>query len=299
MPWVNRVRYTDMAEADMENNVSMIYSILAGLGWTVNAVSGFCGCVQGESRFDPWAWQGNKIQPTSIMLQANPRGRAYGLIQWDSCNNYLLSPVAQEAYGYAPNFSDRMGGQDDGNAQLTLVNTGEGYYRTTNYPERFNEYKESTKGADYLAAAWLYNRQRPASTGSAATEAKVRERGLRWYEFLSGATPPDPDTYIITAGAYPASGGVVTGGGSVPKGGAVTLTATANSGYTFIAFKRGGALHSQNPYTYTPTASEVVLAIFNGGGGGDKPLPTPITRGHKMPIPMYLRNSNKLRKGGR
>lgn len=290
-----------MTDADRQNNVSMIYSILSSFGWTLNAVAGCCGCWEGESQFDPWAWQGNKIQPKSIMLQSDPRGKAYGLIQWDSCNNYLLSPIAQQAYGYAPNFSDQLGGQDDGYAQLTLVNTGEGYYPkpAKGYPETFVEYKESTKDAGYLAEAWLINRQRPASKDEQSTKDKVHARGVKWYEYLIGATPPDPNTYLITAGAYPASAGVVTGGGSVPKGSPVTLTATANSGYTFVAFKRSGALYPHNPYTYTPTSSEVVLAIFNGGGGGDKPLPTPITRGHKMPIPMYLRNQNKIRKGGR
>lgn len=287
MAWVNRQYYTDMTTADQENNVSQIYAILSSFGWTMNAVAGICGCIQRESRFNPWTWQKNKIQSTAIKNLVDPRGRAYGLIQWDSCNNYILAPVAMQTPGYGPNFSDQPGSQDDGFAQLTLINTGEGYYPRGDYSDlKFNDYKTSTAGADYLAAAWLYNRQRPKS--GAATEPQVRENGLRWFEYLSGSpTPPDPDTYIITTTASPIGGGTTSGGGIIKKGESVTLMATPNPGYTFLYWRILGSPRPQNPVTFTPTDSGVCTAVFSGGGG--EPLPTPIYQS-KMPLPLYLKH---------
>lgn len=299
MPWINQYYYTDMSQSDQENNVSMIYSILSGLGWTMNAVGGICGCIQGESRFNPWAWQGNRVQSTAIKNLDNPRGRAYGLIQWDSCLNYINSTVAQGFAGFGPNFSDQAGSQNDGDAQLHFINTGEGYYPRGDYKHiSFSDYKTSLLGADDLAAAWLYNRQRPASTGSAATEAKVRERGLKWFEYLQGAAPPEPGSVAVTVQSSPPAGGRVMGGGIFPKGTQVTISADANSGYTFSHWVVGGSIHSENPYTFIADNSVVCKAIFYGGGGGDQPLPAPITSA-KMPMPLWLKNRrfHSIRRG--
>ena len=49
-----------------------------------------------------------------------------------------------------------------------------------------------------------------------------------------------PVTYEITATANPIEGGTVTGGGTYNEGATVTLTATPNSGYTFVNWTNGG-----------------------------------------------------------
>lgn len=46
--------------------------------------------------------------------------------------------------------------------------------------------------------------------------------------------PPTPGTVEITVVASPAGGGTVTGGGRYAEGAEVVITATANSGYTFV-----------------------------------------------------------------
>lgn len=294
MPWVNRPQYSDMSTADQENNVSMIYSVLGSMGWTINAVSGICGCIQRESRFDPWAWQKNRIQSTAIKNEIDPRGRAYGLIQWDSCNNYILSPVAIAAPGYGPNFSDQPGSQEDGNAQLTLINTGEGYYPRGDYSDlKFSDFKSSTREPEYLGPAWLINRQRPASAG--ATAPIVAENARRWYEYLLTAQPPDPNKFLVTVSTSPAGAGSVSGGGLISPGTQVTIYVEPNEGYTFSHWKVGGTLSRENPYTFIPLQTTTCVAILNGGGssGGDKPLPTPITRGEHMPIPLYLKHRRR------
>lgn len=299
MPWINQYYYRDMSEQMQQNNAEMIYSILSGLGWTINAVGGICGCIEGESRFNPWAWQGDRVQSTEIRLQNNPRGKAYGLIQWDSCLNYINSPVAGSFAGFGPNFSDQTGSQFDGDAQLHFINTGEGYYPRGDYKDiSFSDYKASTLDSGYLAVAWMFNRQRNADKDKPETQQKVHDRGVKWYNYLLGASPPEPGTIAVTLQASPPGGGTLSGGGIVPIGSQVTIFANANINYEFSHWVIGGTIIQENPYTFIPAGSVVCRAIFNGGGGGgggDKPLPTPI-EGRRMKFDLLLKQRNKIRR---
>ena len=70
-------------------------------------------------------------------------------------------------------------------------------------------------------------------------------------------------SYIITATADPTEGGVVTGSGGYDYGDACTLTATANTGYTFVNWTKDGAQVSTNPtYSFTVTESATYVAHF-------------------------------------
>ena len=65
--------------------------------------------------------------------------------------------------------------------------------------------------------------------------------------------------YTITTNVTPAGAGAVTGGGTYPEGTSVTLTATANSGYTFNQWQDGS---TANPRTITVTQNATYTAIF-------------------------------------
>ncbi len=70
-------------------------------------------------------------------------------------------------------------------------------------------------------------------------------------------------SYIITATAYPAEGGTVTGSGGYNYGDHCTLTATANQGYTFVKWTKNGTQVSANAYyTFTVTESATYVAHF-------------------------------------
>ncbi len=70
-------------------------------------------------------------------------------------------------------------------------------------------------------------------------------------------------SYIITATADPAEGGVVTGSGGYDYGDECTLTATANEGYTFVNWTKDGTeVTTENTYTFTVTESETYVAHF-------------------------------------
>ncbi len=78
----------------------------------------------------------------------------------------------------------------------------------------------------------------------------------------------------ISVSAAPLLGGSVTGGGTVANGGSVTVTATANGGYTFTNWKEDGAAVSASAsYTFVATANRTLVANFTAtGGGGGGPL---------------------------
>ncbi len=77
-------------------------------------------------------------------------------------------------------------------------------------------------------------------------------------------TTTDAVYYTITASANPAAGGNVTGGGTYMHGASCTLTATANTGYTFTNWtKNDGTVVSNNAtYTFNVTESGAYAANF-------------------------------------
>ena len=72
------------------------------------------------------------------------------------------------------------------------------------------------------------------------------------------------DSYTITATADPTAGGNVTGGGNFTYGETCTLTATANTGYTFVNWTKNGTQVSTNPtYSFTVTETASYVAHFS------------------------------------
>jgi len=61
----------------------------------------------------------------------------------------------------------------------------------------------------------------------------------------------------------PANAGIVTGGGTFPKGSSVTVTATPNYGYTFTNWTANGIVQSASPtYTFTLASNQSLTANF-------------------------------------
>ncbi len=71
------------------------------------------------------------------------------------------------------------------------------------------------------------------------------------------------NSYEVTAMANPAAGGTVTGAGSYNYGTTATLTAIANTGYTFTGWKNGNTVVSTNAtYSFTVTEAATLVANF-------------------------------------
>jgi hypothetical protein len=75
--------------------------------------------------------------------------------------------------------------------------------------------------------------------------------------------------FSIVASANPVTGGTVTGTGFFPSGQSVTLTATPNTGWTFVNWTENGTAISTNALlTFSATVNRTLQANFTGG-----PLP--------------------------
>ena len=70
-------------------------------------------------------------------------------------------------------------------------------------------------------------------------------------------------TYNITVSANPTNGGTVSGGGTYNQGQSCTVTATANSGYTFTNWtENGNVVSTQANYTFTVNSNRTLVAHF-------------------------------------
>ena len=69
--------------------------------------------------------------------------------------------------------------------------------------------------------------------------------------------------YTVNVSANPANGGTVTGGGNYQVGQSCTVTATANSGYTFTNWSENGTIVSTQPsYTFVVNGNRTLVANF-------------------------------------
>ena len=72
-----------------------------------------------------------------------------------------------------------------------------------------------------------------------------------------------PQTFTITVSANPTNGGTVTGGGTFNQGASCTVSATANTGYTFTNWtENGNVVSTQANYTFTVNSNRTLVANF-------------------------------------
>ena len=78
--------------------------------------------------------------------------------------------------------------------------------------------------------------------------------------------------YEIFTTVNPTGSGTTTGGGTFQQGQSCTVTATANSGYTFGSWtENGNVVSTQANYTFTVTTNRTLVANFTYNGGGNAP----------------------------
>lgn len=127
MPWHNKNTYGYLKEStEAHDNAQMVMDILTSLGWGKAAVCAALGNFEAESNYNPWRWQSETVLPVGdgrigIVCGGNT-GHAYGIFQSDPAANYIYRPEAQSFTGYAPNYSNQVGGQNDGTAQMHYLN---------------------------------------------------------------------------------------------------------------------------------------------------------------------------------
>lgn len=276
--WYNKNKGAyEKDSAEALNNAELIYGILSGYGWTLNAVCGVLGNLGVESGYNPWRWQSDVVLPKgSELLDSKQHG--YGLFQFTPANKYAKNVTAQSFAGFGINYSDEIGSENDGNAQLKFVNENVdgGYIKTTSYPLTFSQYKSSRQIPEYMAKAWLHNYERPADpSASEPTRARLARY---WYNKLSGVTPPTPPTptgYTVTMNLEGGNGWVsptANPNSGLKEGDRVYIgytSANPHNGLEEPEFQEwrvddGNVEIISDDFFYMPDSDVVITAVFSG-----------------------------------
>ncbi len=126
-------------------------------------------------------------------------------------------------------------------------------------------------------------------TGSSVTLTATPAAGYGFLRWTESGTPVSTDSsyvftassartlmaqfaagHTVTASASPVTGGTVSGGGFVPEGSSITLTAAANPGHEFVHWtNQAGEEVSLSPaHTFSPTADDIFTAWFQAAAAG-------------------------------
>ena len=128
------------------------------------------------------------------------------------------------------------GGTFDSGTNVTVTATPNSGYTFTNW----------TEGATVV------------STSSSYTFTLSGNRTL-----VANFTVIPPTQFSVILSSNPAAGGTTSGGGTFDAGTGVTVTATPNSGYTFVNWTEGATVVSTSTsYTFSLTANKTLVANF-------------------------------------
>ena len=153
-----------LTQRQMASNAQYILDYLRTRGWTKNAVCGMLGNMQTESTINPGIWQS---------LQANNMNVGFGLVQWTPASKFIN--WANE------NGLDYLDIDSQLKRILYEVENKIQWYSTSNYPMSFSSFTQSTQTPSYLAAAFIYNYERPASY---STLSARQSQATYWYNNL-------------------------------------------------------------------------------------------------------------------
>lgn len=215
------------------SNANIIRSFFLNEGWTINAICGMLGCMQGESTVNPAFIQDSRRSvlpnsannlsdvPNSIMknffkeyYQDTRRRYGIGLVQWDGYSNVPLSGGGTEqqqkmvAFAIANNIV-----WYDGWTQLYRIRSEQEYdashqdniffqTRTVHGVQyNFDNYPYSTTTPEILAEAWT--RGYEINEGGVGYRA---ENARHYYDYFTSPDAPDiilPEDFLLPLEADP------------------------------------------------------------------------------------------------
>ena len=190
---------------------------------------------------------------TSTTLTAIP-ATGYAFVNWTK-NDAVVSTTATytfnvtEAGAYVAHFSQNT-------YAISAVVTPEGSGSVTgtgNYTHGATATLTATANEGYNFTNWT-DGTTVVSTNATYAFTVDGDRSLKANFTLK--------SYTIATTANPVDGGVVTGAGTYNHGATATLTATANTGYTFINWTKGNEVVATSA-TYTVTVTEAATYVAN------------------------------------
>lgn len=191
--------------SEAQENYEEIYNALSS-SWSLSAICGAIGNMWGESGFNPWRWQGDRVK----------NNLGYGLVQFTPATSYFS--IGSSYAGYSPNMSVATvtsgATPEDGYAQCkVLENDGLGKWinRSSYCPfldisstANLNNYKTLSDSDLYLATVsflFHYEGNNVVLHGNANAKQSMADDRYFYayyaYEYLQGVTPtptPTPPT---------------------------------------------------------------------------------------------------------
>ena len=178
--------------------------------------------------FVNWTWNGTQVSTNATYSFTVTETAAY--VAHFTLNSYTVSVTADPANG-----GTVTGGGNYVYGQSCTI--------------------QATPAAGYTFINWTENGSQVSTQASFTFTVEGNRNFVAHFSSQS---------YIITASADPAEGGVITGSGGYDYGDLCTLTATANEGYTFVNWTKGGSEVSTEPtYSFTVTESATYVAHFS------------------------------------
>ena len=199
--------------AEQVNNANIIRSFFLNEGWTLEAICGMLGCMQGESTINPaYIEQTNRSRlpnsanslsdvPNNVMIHFyreyygdTRRGYAIGLVQWDGASN-RGGIEGQKLVNYCIDNNIQW---FDGWSQMYRIR-GEWNYDVNNHTHSFFNvvrwsstdwsfwnYPSCTLSPENCAAIWTYGYERNAGGEG------YRPANARWfYDYFTSPDAPD------------------------------------------------------------------------------------------------------------
>ncbi len=103
----------------------------------------------------------------------------------------------------------------------------------------------------------------PVAAGITSGQVRIVVTKPQRQPYIQDINVAASQNYTITVSANPTSGGNVNGGGNYPQGASCTVTAVANSGYTFTNWtENGNVVSTLTRYTFTVTSNRNLVANF-------------------------------------
>ena len=103
----------------------------------------------------------------------------------------------------------------------------------------------------------------PVASGITSGQVRIVVTKPQRQPYIQDINVAAGQSYTINVSANPTNGGTVGGGGSYNQGASCTVTASANTGYTFVNWTEGGnVVSTQANYTFTVTGNRTLVANF-------------------------------------
>lgn len=192
---------------------------------------------------------------------------------------YIMVRAINTKYpSYADNYASSYTGFSYSVAQnyAITVNATEGGTASGGgtYSDGANVTVSATASEGYEFKGWAENGSIVFTEASYTFEANVDRTLTATFEKKQA---PAPITHTVSVSADPAAGGTVTGSGTYQDNESVTVTATANKGYTFKNWtEHNSEVSTSANYAFTATANRTLVAVFAKEPDVPDP-PTPVT----------------------